>query len=148
MATTKLAALIEDFNDGETTKLEQECKQKKRLADAERTLQTKETKKALNDKRVASTKIQWSLGKMSDIKRTELKPKDARMFPGWLVPVIVSENGKPAMKLMRYHVAHTASRSSTTPSTPEHITREGKSRSVLEGLIRLPTRHHAGDHIL
>lgn len=99
----KIADMIETFNEKDIASLEQEMfKQKKRLADAERTLQTKETKKALNDQRVASTKIQWALGKMSDIKRTELKSKDARMFPGWYVPVIVGDNGKLAMKLMRY----------------------------------------------
>lgn len=99
----KLAALIEDFNDGEIVKLEQEVfKQKKRRADAERALQIKETKKALNDQRVSSNKIDWALGKLGDIKRTELKPKDARMFPGWYVPVIISEGGKLTMKLMRY----------------------------------------------
>ena len=95
--------MIEDFNDGEIAKFEQELfKQKKRLADAQRTLQTKETKKALNDKRVASTKIQWSFGKMSDIKRTELNRRTRECSPAGYVPVIVSENGKPAMKLMRY----------------------------------------------
>ena len=99
----KLAAMVEAFNDGEITKLEQEVfKQKKRLADAERALQVKETKKALNDQRVSSNKIEWALGKLGDIKRTELKPKDTRMFPGWFVPVLVMENGKPGIKLMRY----------------------------------------------
>ncbi len=99
----KIATFIEDFNNKEIAKLEQEVfKQKKRLADAERALKVKETKKALNDQRVSSNKIEWALGKLGDIKRTELKPKDARMFPGWFVPVLVMENGKPAIKLMRY----------------------------------------------
>jgi len=44
----KIAAFVEDFNDKEISKLEQELfKQKKRLADAERSLQAKETKKGL-----------------------------------------------------------------------------------------------------
>ena len=99
----KIAAFIEDFNDKEIAKLEQELfKQKKRLADAERSLQAKETKKALNDQRVASSKIDWALGKLGDIKRQDFKPRDARIFPGWFAPVIVIENGRRAVKLMRY----------------------------------------------
>ena len=99
----KIAAFIDDFNDKEIAKLEQEVfKQKKRLNDAERALAVKETKKALNDQRIASNKVEWALGKLGDIKRAEFKPRDARMFPGWYAPVIVSENGRPTVKLMRY----------------------------------------------
>jgi len=99
----KLAGFIRDFNDKEIASLEQEVfKQKKRLVEAERSLQSKATKKALNDQRIASNKIEWALSKLSDIKRTEFKPRDARIFPGWFAPVVVSENGKRAVKLMRY----------------------------------------------
>ena len=99
----KIADMIETFNEREIAKLEQELfRQKKRRADAERSLQTKATKKAFADQRIASSKIERALGKLGDIKREEFKPRDARMFPGWYVPVIVSENGKPAIKLMRY----------------------------------------------
>jgi putative SOS response-associated peptidase YedK len=99
----KIAACIEDFNDKEIAKLEQEVfKQRKRLADAERGLAIKETKKARNDQRIASNKVEWALGKLGDIKRSDFKPRDARIYPGWFAPVIVSENGKAAVKLMRY----------------------------------------------
>ena len=99
----RIAAFIEAFNAQEIAKLEQETfKQKKRLADAQRALALKETKKALNDQHVSLSKIEWALGKLGDIKRSEFKPRDARIFPGWFVPLIVSENGKPAIKLMRY----------------------------------------------
>jgi hypothetical protein len=75
----KLAAMIEVFNDCEIVKLEQEVfKQKKRLADAERALKIKETKTALNDQRVSSHKIDWALGKLVGINRTELKPVSRR----------------------------------------------------------------------
>ena len=99
----RIAAMIRERDAQQITKLEQDLfVQKKRLGDAERTLQTKETKKALNDQRVASNKIEWTLGKLGDIKRTALRPKDARMFPGWYVPVIISEGGQLTTKLMRY----------------------------------------------
>ena len=40
-------------------------KQKKRLADAERVFQAKTTKKAEEEKRIAASKIEWAMGKLS-----------------------------------------------------------------------------------
>jgi len=77
-------------------------KQKKRLADAERKLQLKETKAAANDKRIAATKIDWHLQKIADLNRTELKPRDARIFPQIYAPVIVFDQGKKLIRPMRY----------------------------------------------
>lgn len=68
---------------GQTTKLEQELfKQRKRLVDAERALQTKVTKAALESQRIAPEKIAWALGKLDDIQRGEPEPRDSRIFPG------------------------------------------------------------------
>jgi putative SOS response-associated peptidase YedK len=77
-------------------------KQKKRLADAERKLLTKTTQKALEDQRVAPKKIEQAVGWLDDIKRKEIKARDAYIFPGSYAPVIVSDNGKRVIKLMRY----------------------------------------------
>ena len=74
-----------------------------RLADAERSLTVKETKKALEARRIASNKIEWSRGKLADIGRTELRSADSRIFPFWYAPVIIMEAGKLVVKLMRYH---------------------------------------------
>ena len=83
--------LILSYDAAQAAKLEQELfKQKKRLADAERTLQTKTTKRALEDQRIASTKIDWAKGKLADIKRADLKEKDSRIFPGWYAPVMIT----------------------------------------------------------
>ena len=99
----KIAQMIRDYDAKQIEKYEQEIfKQRKRVADAQRTLQTKTTKKAAEDVRIGSEKIEYALGKLADIKRTDFKPRDARMFPGWYVPIIVSESGKRTMKLMRY----------------------------------------------
>ncbi|MEO8802268.1 MAG: SOS response-associated peptidase family protein, partial [Rudaea sp.] len=99
----KVAKLISDFNTEQITQLEQELfKQKKRLADAQRILQTKTTKKALEEQRIATNKIEWAMGKLNDIRRKQIKDKDARIFPGWYAPVIVVENGKRVIKPMRY----------------------------------------------
>ena len=99
----KLQALIEAFGAQQTVETEQELfKQRKRLADAERTLQTKPTKAATESKRIAGNKIEWCLGKLDDLRRPDLKDRDSRFFPGWYVPVIVMENGQRVVKPMRY----------------------------------------------
>jgi putative SOS response-associated peptidase YedK/1,2-phenylacetyl-CoA epoxidase PaaB subunit len=99
----KIKALIDLYDADQTTKLEQEAfKQRKRLADAIRTLETKTTKKALDDQRIATDKIAWALGKLSDLRRAELNDEDHRIFPGWYAPVMVMENGRRVVKPMRY----------------------------------------------
>jgi putative SOS response-associated peptidase YedK len=95
--------LIDEFNAAQATKLEQELfKQRKRLADAERTLLTKTTKAAQESQRIATSKIEWAKRKLSDLRRTELTSEDGRIFPGWYAPVMVSEGGRMVVKPMRY----------------------------------------------
>ena len=99
----EIHALIQSYDATQVSTLEQTLfKQKKRLADAERSLQTKSTKKALEDRRIATTKIGWAKGKLADIKRSELEEKDRRIFPGWYAPVLIMENGRRVVKPMRY----------------------------------------------
>ncbi|HEY7873386.1 MAG TPA: SOS response-associated peptidase family protein [Rudaea sp.] len=99
----KVKSLIDEYNTSQSAKLEQELfKQKKRLADAERALQTKPTKKAQEDQRIATDKIAWSLAKLNDLRRTEPKDKDLRIFPGWYAPVMICEGGERTLKPMRY----------------------------------------------
>jgi putative SOS response-associated peptidase YedK len=102
-AEKQIRASIERFNAEQTSKLELELfKQRTRLADAERTLQTKVTKAATESKRIATDKIDASLRRLEDINRTEPKPRDSRIFPGTYAPVLVMENGKLVVKPMRY----------------------------------------------
>ena len=99
----EIARMIAQFNAQEATRLEQELfKQRKRVADAERALQTKTTKKALDDKRIGSEKVQWCLDKLAGLRRDELVQDDMRIFPGWYAPVLVIENGRRTIKPMRY----------------------------------------------
>jgi putative SOS response-associated peptidase YedK len=98
-----IKATIDEYECQQITKLEQEIfKQRKRLADAERTLQTKTTKKALEDQRIATDKVAWALGKLADIRPSELIDEDSRIFPGWYAPVMVMENGRRVIRPMRY----------------------------------------------
>jgi putative SOS response-associated peptidase YedK len=99
----ELRPLIEEYTAQDMMKLEQELfKQRKRLADAERALETKPTKAATESKRIATDKVQWALGKIGDLQRTEAKDRDARIFPGWWAPVMVMENGQRVLRMMRY----------------------------------------------
>jgi putative SOS response-associated peptidase YedK len=85
------------------SKLGQEIvEQRERLAKAELTLQTKITKKATDDKRIATNKIERALEKLADLQRADSKGGDSRMFPGYYVPVLVIENGKKIVRPMRY----------------------------------------------
>jgi putative SOS response-associated peptidase YedK len=99
----QIKALIDEFNTEQVALLEQEVfKQKKRLADAERTLLSKTTKAATDSKRIATDKIAWALAKLSDIRRTEPKDRDSRIYPGWYASVMIVENGQRVVKPMRY----------------------------------------------
>lgn len=98
-----IKSLIDRFNAQQATKFEQELfKQRKRLADAERTLQTKTTKKAEEDQRISTDKVRQLMGRMSDLKRTELLDRDSRIFPGYYLPVMIWEDGRRVIKPMRY----------------------------------------------
>ena len=98
-----IKAMIDAWDREQASKLEQELfKQRKRLADAERTLQVKTTKAATESKRIATSKVEWALGKLADLRRTTLVDEDSRIFPGWYAPVLVSEGGRRVLKPMRY----------------------------------------------
>jgi putative SOS response-associated peptidase YedK len=99
----RIKDLIAEFAQQEAMKLEQELfKQRKRLADAERSLLTKTTKAATESRRIAASKVEWALGKLADLRRTELTEEDSRIFPGHYAPVLVVENGRRVVKPMRY----------------------------------------------
>lgn len=99
----EIGRLIEQYNADQTNLLEAELfKQRSRLVAAERTLQTKQTKAAAESKRIAGDKIQAALGRIDDIRRTELLPRDSRIFPGNYAPVLIQENGQLVVRPMRY----------------------------------------------
>lgn len=102
-ADGEIGAALAAWERQQVSTLEQEIfKQRKRLADAERSLATKPTKKAAEDQRIAGDKVDASLRRLVDIKRTELLPRDSRIFPGMYAPVMVSEGGKRVLRPMRY----------------------------------------------
>jgi putative SOS response-associated peptidase YedK len=94
---------IEEWKTQQTTEIEKELfALKKRLADAERSLQTKVTKKAQNDQRIATDKISKAMLRLADLRRTDPLPRDSRFFPGNYATVMVSEGGQRVVYPMRY----------------------------------------------
>lgn len=77
-------------------------KQKKRLADAQRSLQAKETKKARDDVRIASSKIDANLQRLANLRRSEFSDEDERIFPRYFVPLVVREGDRLIIRPMRY----------------------------------------------
>lgn len=99
----QIKADIDAFRKKSQAKWEQEVfVQKRRLADAERSLASKETKKARESARIASTKIETHLTWLSDLKRKELVDEDSRIFPMMLAPVVVTIDGQRRVMPMRY----------------------------------------------
>ena len=91
------------FRQSQAATWEQDLfKQKKRLADATRSLQVKETKKAREDVRIATDKIENYLERLADLKRTESRENDGRIFPMTFAPVVVNDAGRRMIRPMRY----------------------------------------------
>lgn len=102
-AEREIKGLIDAFRAEQATKFEQELfKQRKRLADAERALQTKTTKAATESQRIAGEKIDATMRRLADLRRTEARDSDSRIFPGTYAPVMVWEEGQRVIKPMRY----------------------------------------------
>jgi putative SOS response-associated peptidase YedK len=78
-------------------------RQRRRLADAERTLAKKATKKALEDQRIATEKIERALGRLPLFQGTAPTQLDARIFPMHFAPVVIETGGRRVIRLARYH---------------------------------------------
>ncbi|MEA9605689.1 SOS response-associated peptidase family protein [Xanthomonas campestris pv. plantaginis] len=75
--------------------------QKRRVGDAERALQLRETKKAREDVRIGTNKVQQAQRRLDTLKGARGQD-DSRIFPGVYCPVLVVENGQRVVKPMRY----------------------------------------------
>ncbi|BDU17510.1 SOS response-associated peptidase family protein [Lysobacter auxotrophicus] len=95
---------IQLWNAEAASKAEQELfTQTTRLNTAQRALQTKVTKKAQEDVRIATNKIEAAKQKLADLRRTDdALPRDSRVFPGVYAPVMIWEDGRRVIKPMRY----------------------------------------------
>jgi len=77
--------------------------QKTRLVNAQRSLNEKETKKAREDVRIATSKIETLTAKLSQLRTSEPNEEDNRIFPFVYAGVIVRKDGQNLLTAMRYH---------------------------------------------
>ncbi len=97
-----LADLIRRWDTWEIDQLTREIfAQRRRVADAERALQAKATRKAAEDVRIGSNKVAASQRRLDSLKG-QASDQDWRIYPGVYAPVIVAEGGQPVVRLMRY----------------------------------------------
>jgi putative SOS response-associated peptidase YedK len=96
--------LIVAYEAQQAQRLQEELfHQRRRLADAERALETKPTKKAAEVKRIASNKIAAMVAKMDELDRVAPQGRDARIYPGSYCPVLVMDSsGQYKILPMRY----------------------------------------------
>lgn len=101
----RIQQLDAEYRSKKTTDNEQEVfKQKKRLADAERKLKVKETKAALNERRIATSKIEASLERIALLTGTQPHEDDNRIFPMTYAPIVLQRDGRNVITLARYHL--------------------------------------------
>jgi putative SOS response-associated peptidase YedK len=99
----QVKAAIDEHRSRTATKVEKDLfSQKTRLVNAERSLTAKETKKAREDVRIATTKIETLTTKLSDLRRSETSPDDNRIFPMVYAGVIIKQDGQNVLTPMRY----------------------------------------------
>jgi putative SOS response-associated peptidase YedK len=103
-AARKCQSYIEEYRTKQARIWEQELfKQRKRLVDAQRKLQTKETKAARNDERIATDKIETLTSKLTTLRSDQVSSDDSRIFPKkYFVPIITSDAGRLLIRPMRY----------------------------------------------
>lgn len=101
----EIKALIDVFRSKQETAWQQELfKQRARVIAADRILATKPTKKAAEDKRIGTAKVEELTQRLQNLRRTEPKPDDGRIFPFWYAPVLVMREGRHVITPMRYHL--------------------------------------------
>ena len=99
----EIKSYIDQYRVAQATAWEQDLfKQKKRLADAQRSLKGKETKRAREDERIATNKIENFIDRLADLRRRDVLPKDDRIFPMTYAPIAVNDNGELWIRPMRY----------------------------------------------
>ena len=100
----RIRAAIDEHRSRVASKMQKELfSQKTRLVNAQRSLMTKETKKAREDVRISTYKIETLTGKLSHLHSCEPNEEDNRIFPFVYAGVIVKEAGQNLLTPMRYH---------------------------------------------
>jgi putative SOS response-associated peptidase YedK len=99
----QIKAAIDEHRSRTATRAEKDLfSQKTRLVNAERSLKERETKKARDDVRIATKKIETLTTKLSDLRRSETTSADDRIFPMVYAGVIIKQDGQNVLTPMRY----------------------------------------------
>ncbi|HEY6455888.1 MAG TPA: SOS response-associated peptidase family protein [Steroidobacteraceae bacterium] len=102
-AERALKDLIDQYRRGQVTKLETEIfAQRKRQAEAERKLAAKHTKAAAESMRIATSKIQQAMGKLSLLTDEQPHSDDYRIFPRNYAPILLMRGDKKVLAPARY----------------------------------------------
>jgi putative SOS response-associated peptidase YedK len=100
----RIRGAIDEHRSRLASKMEKDLfTQKTRLVSGQRSLQEKETKKAREDVRIATTKIETLSDKLSRLRSSDPDEEDNRIFPFVYAGVIVKQNGQNLLTPMRYH---------------------------------------------
>ena len=100
----RIKGALDEHRSRVASKMEKDLfTQKTRLVNAKRSLKSKETKKAREDVRIATAKIETLSDKLSAMRSSELKEEDNRIFPMVYAGVIVEKDGQKLLTPMRYH---------------------------------------------
>jgi len=99
-----LARLVAEGDREQLAAIDAElASQRERLARAEAVLAgARPTKKALEDRRIATRRIEAVERRRADLQRRTPEPDDARIYPGSYAPVMVWEDGHRVVRPMRY----------------------------------------------
>lgn len=77
-------------------------KQKRRLVEAKKVLQERTTKKALEDERIATNKIEWLKNRVKTRNSPQLIDRDFRIYPLHIAPVIRQRKDERIIEPRRY----------------------------------------------
>jgi putative SOS response-associated peptidase YedK len=99
----RIKTAIDEHRSRVASKLEKDLfSQKTRLVNAQRSLTEKETKKAREEVRIATSKIAALSTKLSGLRSMEPNPEDNRIFPFVYAGVITRKEGQNLLTPMRY----------------------------------------------
>jgi putative SOS response-associated peptidase YedK len=100
----RIKAAIDEHRSRLAARIEKDLfTQKTRLVNAERQLKEKETKKAREDVRISTNKIETLSTKLTQLRSSVPNDEDNRIFPFVHAGVIVKEGGQNLLTPMRYH---------------------------------------------
>lgn len=99
----RLRAAIREADAAEAAALQRELfRQKRRVADAQRALASKITRKAQEDVRIGTDKMAQAQRRLAELLATSADDAGRRIYPGYYAPVMVLEEGRRVVRPMRY----------------------------------------------